>query len=283
MPTGSIDPMLPRFECKYMIDPILVPEMRAFLRSFAVHDPYSEQHPHEDYKYTVCSLYLDSQDLRLYGQTVAGEKRRFKLRIRYYDDDPAGLVFPEIKRRENTILQKTRAAISRERVAALLAGQSADAVRGLSESSRQAVDSFQYFVGQTLAEPVLRVRYSREAWIAATGEPVRVTFDSNLMHAVTLGPTFSCTSGDWHLTPVSGIILEIKFTERFPFWVHEMVMMFNLTQRSVAKYVMSLDHVLEQGRGAALALGGFTLPPIGHGWEPISAGSSRRWPRHEDD
>ena len=33
------------------------------------------------YRYPICSLYLDSPDLALYRQTVAGEKDRFKLRV----------------------------------------------------------------------------------------------------------------------------------------------------------------------------------------------------------
>jgi SPX domain protein involved in polyphosphate accumulation len=275
--------MLPRYECKYVVSPLLVPDMRAFLRSFTVPDPYSAEHAEEDYRYTVCSLYLDSPDLRLYGQTVGGEKRRFKLRIRFYSDNPDESVFPEIKRRENTILQKTRTAISRDRLSALMAGRSDEAVCGLPEPAREAVESFQYLAGVMFAEPVIRVRYSREAWIAASGEPVRITFDTNVMQAVTLDDTLSCTAGDWQRVSTGGTILKIKFTERFPFWVHEMITMFGLIQRSVPKYVMSVDEVLARGGGAALRLGGFTLPPYRQGQEITTAPLSlRRFGREEE-
>ena len=60
---------------------------------------------------------------------------------------------------------------------------------------------------------------------------------------------------------MAGSIIEIKFTERFPGWVHDLVRVFGLKQQPVPKYVLSVDYVMLEGRESALRIGGFTLPP----------------------
>ena len=81
------------------------------------------------------------------------------------------------------------------------------------------------------------------------------------MHAVTLHHDLTFGSGRWVSTPVNGVILELKFTERFPDWVADLARIFGLKQQPVPKYVWSVDHVLMGGRESALGLAGFTLPP----------------------
>ena len=61
------------------------------------------------------------------------------------------------------------------------------------------------------------------------------------------------------------MILEIKFTERFPWWVQDLIRTFGLGQRAVPKYVWSVDHMLLDGRESALALAGVALPPLRRG------------------
>jgi len=69
-----------RFECKYMVNSLLVPEIRQYIQPFVEPDRFAALHP--GYRYPICSLYLDTDDLALYMQTVGGLKNRFKLRVR---------------------------------------------------------------------------------------------------------------------------------------------------------------------------------------------------------
>ena len=81
------DPTLAsRYECKYQISPMVVSALREFIQPFMRPDPFAALR--EDNRYPICSLYLDSEDLVLYQQTVGGHKNRFKLRVRSYSDDP---------------------------------------------------------------------------------------------------------------------------------------------------------------------------------------------------
>jgi SPX domain protein involved in polyphosphate accumulation len=68
-------------------------------------------------------LYLDSDSLKLYRTTINGDKNRYKLRLRYYEDRPDAPVFFEIKRRMNNIIMKQRGGVRRELVHAILAGK----------------------------------------------------------------------------------------------------------------------------------------------------------------
>ena len=248
-----------RFECKYIIHPLLVEEVRSFIRPFMQPDPYAIHYP--DYTYPICTLYLDSPDLQLYSQVLAGEKNRFKLRVRTYSDDPDTPAFFEIKKRMNQIVLKRRAEVDREAARELLTKESPRIPVGLMDKLMPDLDEFTSYKLLISAKPVVRVGYMREAYESKTGEPVRVTFDTHLRHAVTFDDTLSHSTGDWLKTPIEGVILEVKFTDRFPPWARDMAELFQLRQRAVPKYVMSVNRVLYGARAQAVTLAGFTLPP----------------------
>jgi len=248
-----------RFECKYLVSPASVPAIREFIQPFMAPDRYAARW--DGNRYAICSLYLDSQDLRLYQQTVGGEKNRFKLRIRTYDDDPDSLVFFEVKRKLNNIVSKQRAALSRDNAARMVETGVNGFMGDLPLEALDDLNSFALYSDLTNARPLVRVRYLREAYEARGGDPVRITIDTELMHAITLDHEIGHESGRWVTTPVAGSILELKFTERYPEWMSALVRAFGLKQQPVPKYVLSIDHMLMEGREAALSLGGFLLPP----------------------
>jgi SPX domain protein involved in polyphosphate accumulation len=216
---------------------------------------------HEGNRYPICSLYLDTDDLLLYMQTVGGEKNRFKLRIRTYSDEPSAPAYFEVKRKINNIVQKKRAALDRSRTQAILEGELDGWLQSRSRDLLGDIDFFSSHMTLAGAKPVIKIRYLREAYESKGGDPVRFTIDTELMHAITLDPELSHAQGRWVATPVDGTILEIKFTERFPSWVADVVRTFGLKQQPVPKYVWSVDHVLMGGRESVLTLGGFNLPP----------------------
>lgn len=250
-----------RFECKYVVSRDGLDAIRRFIEPFTRADAYAARAPQR--RYAVSSLYLDSADLRTYSQTVAGEKERFKLRVRTYSDDSDARAFFEVKRKIDNVVHKRRAGLSREQATAVLQQRSLDFLDDLEPDRRADLDYFRHLAGLIGARPVLRVRYRREAYEGRDREPVRVTIDTDLMHVATFGAELSHHDGRWSATPVGGAILEIKFTERFPGWVQELVRSFGLKQRAVPKYVMSVDHLMLGGRSSSVVLGGSVLPPAG--------------------
>src|SRR5260221_3122319 len=109
-----------RFEFKYFISESTAERVRDFVRCYLAMDEYSVGRP--NYSYPVHSLYLDSDNLKIYWRTVNGDKNRFKLRLRYYSDNPDSPVFFEIKRRMKDVILKQRGGVRQTAVALLLQG-----------------------------------------------------------------------------------------------------------------------------------------------------------------
>ena len=101
-----------RFEYKYIIREDVALALRDFVSSYLDLDPFGATQP--NLSYPVHSLYLDSQGLRLYHTTLNGDKNRYKLRIRFYEDRPKAPVYFEVKRRTNNTIAKQRGGVKRE-------------------------------------------------------------------------------------------------------------------------------------------------------------------------
>ncbi len=232
-----------RYECKYLVHKDMVPLVRRYLTPFVRPDRYTATA--DDQGYRICSLYLDTPDLNLYHGTVEGHKSRFKLRMRTYSDHPDSPVYVEIKRRNDRVVQKTRACVDRVSAKRYLAGHSV--LESISdEATASAFEEFSALVRRFNARPIARVRYSREAYEATGFEPVRITFDTNLSHAAARDGDLSHNGQGWQSNDPGGVVLEVKFTGRLPAWIVQMVRRFELQKQSVPKYVMAVDKMLDR-------------------------------------
>src|SRR4051812_45650657 len=108
-----------RYELKYLIDDRHARGVRDFIRPYVQRDRYAL--PHMAYSYPIYSIYLDAPGMMLYRATTDGHKNRYKLRVRYYDQDPKTPVFFEIKRRVGDVIIKERVAARKACVQRLLA------------------------------------------------------------------------------------------------------------------------------------------------------------------
>ena len=273
-----------RFELKFIIDEQQVPPIRDFVRSYLVadefntHDPKNLETEHKKLaiklqeitaklraqnlmegvlnSYWVNSLYVDSPTLALAHATIEGNKNRFKLRIRFYDEKPDSPVFFEIKQRKNDIIQKQRAMVYRASVDRLLDGHvpsTSDLIHPTDSKALYALRRFFEMTNEIQAVGAAFVSYLREAYISTVSNSARVTFDrciiarpyrrSIVMPQDALEwPRFDYHQRELILDPV---VLELKFTDRFPHWMHDLVATFNLRRGSCAKYVNSVAGLRE--------------------------------------
>src|SRR5881409_3332339 len=132
-----------RFELKYLIAEETALLVRDFVRSYLEMDEFSVGRP--NYSYPVHSLYLDSDDLKLYWSTINGDKNRFKLRLRFYNNNPDTPVFFEIKRRMNNCIMKQRGGVKREAVTRLLGGHLPEAEDLISSNNVNQLGALQHF------------------------------------------------------------------------------------------------------------------------------------------
>jgi hypothetical protein len=230
-----------RLEFKYVIAEPLAVRVREFVRSHLEPDEYGVNQP--DGSYSIHSLYLDSDDLRTYWDTVNSDCNRFKLRLRYYDDDEGSPVFFEIKRRLNDAILKQRGGVRRSAVAGLLAGHLPEPECLLSAQARQfvALQRFSQIMLSIQARPKAHVAYRREAWVSTQDNSVRVTMDREVRVAPEYSARLRTDMAD-HVRPFGDrVILELKFTGRFPGWFQMLVERFGLVRGPAAKYAGGVE------------------------------------------
>jgi hypothetical protein len=229
-----------RFENKYMLEEDKAIAIREFVASHLELDENGVGKP--NFSYPVHSLYLDSPDLHTFWTTINGDKNRYKLRLRFYNDHPDSPVFFEIKSRVNNCIKKQRGGVHKSAVARLLQGQY-PAQSDLLKSDSKSLVAIQNFVNYTTkigAVPQAHVGYLREAYVDPVSDNVRVTFDRSVRTEPRHEINFSTDMRVPSLPFGDRVILELKFTDRFPTWLRNLVERFGLMQCGAAKYAEGL-------------------------------------------
>lgn len=242
--------MASRYELKYIIPERVALEVRAFIQQHLEVDEFGVGKP--NLSYPVHSLYLDSDDWEIHRRSVNGDKNRYKLRLRYYNESPRTPIFFEIKRRMKDIIMKQRAAVTRDSVPKILAGhlpERADLKAPGSIEDFMAVEGFLRLMLDMNAKPKMHVAYDREAYVNSHNNEVRVTLDRNVRGVSREDGKLLVTMVDPCLCTTDEVILELKFTGRFPNWYRELVQCFDCFQTGAAKYVEStfIHHGKTQG------------------------------------
>jgi len=225
-----------RFEFKYLVSEEKARAIKQYLLRFVDPDEYTD--PEDNLGYAIHSLYLDSPNLKTCYSVLQGSKNRFKLRLRVYGnrEDP---VFFEIKRRDNKVILKERAIIHRSSTDELIEGrvpERTDLVQP-SDSQMKALVHFCELRDLIDAQPAAYVSYFREGYEPLESARCRVTFDRRLRSGRYRGSLKIADAVNWLDPELPGVILELKFTDRFPLWMQDLVEWFDLTIQSVPKYV----------------------------------------------
>ena len=219
--------MKSRHELKFFILPEVALEVRDFVREYLDFDEYSVGKP--EFSYPVHTVHLDSDDWKLYWRTVQGDQDRWKLRVRYYSSHPDVPVFCEVKHQMADVIVKYRAGLKREALNLILAGQLPEAEHLVSKEPKQR-DAMERFVRLMLewnARPKLHILCMREAYESDDGK-ARVTLDRRL-HVSDLSDGVLATEMTNPLIGVyHAVILQLRFSDRFPDWYRELVRVFDL-------------------------------------------------------
>jgi hypothetical protein len=237
-----------RYEAKYLLSPVAREMVREYLLGYTRPDAHTAT-------YAVTSVYYDSPTWHTFRSSLHGEKNRFKLRVRTYGDPFAPGAYAEIKQRIDRIIVKKRVALTPSAVE-LTQRPVMDWAPFLQnpddERAAGTYESFVHLAHRISAVPVMGVRYIRDAFESAVEEPVRVTIDS----ALTYLPVDGLIDGSaWRPAHTVPDVLEVKFTDAFPFWIRQMIERYELTRVSLAKYVSCVQAFADDGglRGMAPA------------------------------
>jgi SPX domain protein involved in polyphosphate accumulation len=262
------DLQLQRYELKYMVPESVALRVRDYVQSFLEIDEFGATLP--NFSYPVHSLYLDSHKLTIYRNTINGDKNRYKLRLRYYEDRPDAPVFFEIKRRMNNIILKQRGGVRREAVESILGGQFPAPSALISKDPRQyaAIQNFCHLMMAQQAVPKAHIFYMREAWISPHDNSVRVTMDRTVLADPEPTARLTVTMDRPILLFKPFVILELKFTNRFPDWFRDLVRTFDSMQCGAAKYAEGVMLLGEDRLNRAFA---FDVPRQNHNIPPSAS------------
>lgn len=231
-----------RFELKYIIDEDTALKIRDFVSCYLKMDEYSVGRP--NFSYEVHSLYVDSDDLRLYWETINGNKNRYKLRIRYYSTNPDAPVFFEVKRRVNNCILKQRGGVRQSAIRSLLTGHLPDEQHLVSKNPKHlvALQNFCRLLHDIQGKPKVHIAYLREAYLS-DDDAVRVTMDRKIKAEPNLSTSIKTHMEKPAHSFEKQVILELKFTNRHPNWFRDLVCAFHVMQCGAAKYVSSIERI----------------------------------------
>lgn len=234
-----------RFEVKYFLSEVEAEMLRDFISPYTTPDIHG-------LLYAVTSLYLDSEDRATYRASLHGEKNRFKLRIRGYGDEANTPLFAEVKQRIGRVIRKHRACLRPDAANHMAQSGSIDEDSLLALGDPREHENLMLFSelsSRLQARPTIGVRYSREAYVSTLEEPVRITLDRDIAFARVpedLHELWS-DSATWQPLGDMPIVLEIKFSDVYPFWVRQLIQRLQLNRISLAKYVTCVKTMEREG------------------------------------
>ena len=195
-----------RYEFKYVMPDYMTSTIKESLSRFGmIKDPMV---PENRASYDITSLYFDNEKLLAYHSKLAGERNRYKLRLRYYGDveNAPNHSFVEIKSKYNSVIHKRRERISAQDVLALSSGL---VPQHNSDVKRETFELFVARMKKNSMTPRMLVRYKREPLIWNKDKRLRITFDSHLQHR---SSQHLYDSGVYHDYMKHKTIMELKVT-----------------------------------------------------------------------
>jgi hypothetical protein len=145
----------------------------------------------------------------------------------------------------NDTILKERTAVHRSSFERLSAGghpQRSDLVK-YTVKNQMALERFCMLRDKLRAKGKAFVSYLREAYVSPHDDSVRVTFDSQITASTFNGNLEFTPLEPWLQPQIEGIVLELKFTDRFPHWMGDLTRMFNLERGAMAKYCHCVQSV----------------------------------------
>ena len=226
-----------RYEKKYLLTPA---QYRAVRQGMA---PYMTPDVHP--KYTICNVYYDTENYELIRTSLEKPVYKEKLRLRSYGVPAAGdPVFVELKKKYEGVVYKRRVTMNMRDAAPYLRGaQSGDG----SQISRE-IDWFLQFYRP---EPKVFLAYDREAWAAAEGGELRITFDTAIR---VRSNDVDLRAGDHGAPLLEGdrILMEIKIPSTAPLWLSGLLSENRIFPTSFSKYGMYYKQFVLGGRPAVI-------------------------------
>jgi len=195
----------------------------------------------ENNGYGNYSIYYDSPGQRFSKEKEEGLALRTKPRLRVYkrlsDLKPVAYFF-ELKHRIDTKVAKERVTIDPEMANILLDPLHKD-VDYVSEQS-PVLSKFYYLARRFNLRPTLCVFYHRQAFTSDLFPGLRITFDS-FVSGCKRTVLDNEPKNFSPILPHQNSVIEIKYNDRVPNWVSQVVNSLEMQQVSISKYATAAN------------------------------------------
>lgn len=205
-----------RTEDKFKVLPSQCNKLLAFLYRYGLPDPYSDGAGY----YSVISLYYDSRNRNCYRDHINGINRRFKCRLRSYNEQHKYQL--EIKIKDGQLSRKVYGGTNFDLGSGHL---KLPPLPSLIFAERQLLEANKLY-------PSAYTRYRRHAF---TLDHFRITLDTQLAFAP---PTLST-----NFYRVSDCILEVKGIGSYPEKVLRVLSDYDLLKTSYSKYAQAIKEL----------------------------------------
>jgi VTC domain-containing protein len=199
----------------------------------------------------VTSLYLDTAQLTFLQWHRERAADRFKLRIRRYGEEPAPMLYAEVKRKTGSIVRKRRAAFPAEALRAVLNGPDLSDIASAPDVS----DELKEFVrrrSESDAMPRVLVTCIRES-LRDPEDGTAVTVDRELRYQQTYRADLGGHAHAWQ--PMSlpnafagaSVVMEMKYAMEPPAWMETLIVRLAPWRVPFSKYVAAMNQSAPPG------------------------------------
>jgi len=187
--------------------------------------------------YTVRSLYFDDPFKSGIFNKLDGVRNRVRYRIRRYDD--SNKLRLEAKLRSNQAISKVSKWLSMDEYASIIDG----GVSLKQYDSNNVYDIFLLNIKKYHLRPSVIVEYDRVAFIVP-GSDVRITLDLNVR---SFKSDVNLINPIMNSVPVlmypKQQILEVKFTDKIPSYIKQVVQSINIQRYAISKYTLCTRYI----------------------------------------
>lgn len=223
-----------RHELKYLVSAAEID----MLRNRINHLLSLDKHAGADGIYNIRSLYFDDIYNSCYYENENGSDPREKFRIRIYNHSTERITL-ECKRKERGKTLKTSCPLSIEQTLMLMAGRILPDIANQPEVLRKLTLRMM----TKGMRPAVIVEYDRIPYVYNNGN-VRVTMDMNVSSSTSIECFFDARIPKRPIMPAGQHLMEVKFDEYLPDFIHHNLNLHSLTQTAYSKYYLCRKYTL---------------------------------------
>ena len=225
-----------RHEYKYLCGPSELALERERLKLLLQPDP----HAGPNGAYDIRSVYFDDPENRCFRENEDGVDPRAKFRMRIYNGSDA-VIRLEKKSKLRGMTRKEAVSLSRAQAETLLAGQ-----LPAPAPERPLLNRMLTELRLGALRPVVIVQYRRTPFVLQVGN-VRITLDEAISSSQEIDRFFAADLALRPVLPDGQGVLEVKWDEFLPSWLHDALGLESLRWSGFSKYYLCRAYNIEGG------------------------------------